>query len=201
MEDWLAIAGLIFAGSISPGPNNALALRAGFSRNASDAAAVIGGVQFGCLILFVICWGGLTALLQAHPLFAPVLTLAGSTYLAWLGLVLLRGTDSSPEAVGRRFGFWSVTWLQFVNPKAWILVVTVTGATAGALQEWALVVALFITISVPSLLSWTMAGAQLSRWLSRPDQRLWFDRAMGILLIASAITLIASHFPGSVSSL
>jgi threonine/homoserine/homoserine lactone efflux protein len=39
------------------------------------------------------------------------------------------------------------------------------------------------------LLVWALLGAALSRALERPTTAIWFDRAMGAMLVASAIPL------------
>ena len=154
MQDWLAVAGLIFAGSITPGPNNALALRAGLLNDQAAVLAVIGGVQFGCVILLVLCWVGVTALLHAHPFFGTAVTTIGAAYLVGLGLVLMWGGRTALPGMGRPLGIATVASLQFVNPKAWIFIATIAGAAAGRIDALALTAALLVIITSLSLFAW-----------------------------------------------
>lgn len=197
--DWVAISGLIFVTMITPGPNNALALRAGVSRDCSGVAAVIAGVQLGGIILLALCWAGVTAVMSAHPLAAPGLTLVGGAYLAWLGWTLIRSNGAAGPGALRSIGTVGVTTLQFANPKAWLFMATLGSATAGSLTALWKASALYLAISVASLGLWSAAGAELAHWLSSSERRRLFDRVLGLLLIVSALALVVSNLLRGVS--
>jgi threonine/homoserine/homoserine lactone efflux protein len=197
VHNWLAVAGLIFAGTITPGPNNALALRAGLAGEQAAILTVIGGVQFGCVLLLILCWAGITALLQAYPFFGTGVTVVGAAYLVWFGLVLMRGGRTALLSLGRRVGMVAVASLQFMNPKAWIFMTTIAGAAAGRIEALALTAALLVVISSMSLFAWSAAGSHISRWLSSPGQRR-FDQLMGLVLVVSAVALILAQLSAGV---
>jgi threonine/homoserine/homoserine lactone efflux protein len=189
--DWLAIVGLIFVTMITPGPNNALALRAGIARNYGDIGAVIAGVQLGGIVLLALCWAGVTALIQTNSLFAPGFTLIGGAYLAWLGLRLWRSDAGDGSAATSPVGTLGVAALQFANPKAWLFMATLGSVTAGSVAALGKTAALFVFISVACLGLWSAAGAKLSQFLSSAHRRRRFDQILGLLLIASAFALVA----------
>jgi threonine/homoserine/homoserine lactone efflux protein len=192
-SDWFAMSGLIFAAAITPGPNNALVLRAGLAKDWRAVTTIVVGVQLGAVALLALCWSGVSALVQAYPLFSPALVLLGSAYLVWLGLTLISSSGAQTTDGAPQFGATAVIALQFANPKAWILFVTLGSATAGSLIAVGKTAALFIGISIACLLLWSAAGAQLSHILSSDRGRRIFDQGMGLLLIISAIGLVASN--------
>jgi threonine/homoserine/homoserine lactone efflux protein len=121
--------------------------------------------------------------------------LAGCLYLAWLGVALIRHAQrgaSDPAARGlpaaSTLGLFA---FQFLNPKAWVMVMTAIAAMPGRdlARGWPLGV-VFTVIPTACLLLWAGAGAALARWLDRPRVRVWVDRVMGVLLIATAAALI-----------
>jgi threonine/homoserine/homoserine lactone efflux protein len=56
---------------------------------------------------------------------------------------------------------------------------------------WLVLAGIFVASSTACLLVWAAAGAALARWLTRPDVAMWVDRAMGAILLATAIMLVA----------
>lgn len=197
--DWLAISGLIFVTAITPGPNTALALRAGVSKDWSGATAVIAGVQLGGIVLLVLCWAGLTAVTRAHPFVAPGLSLVGGAYLAWLGVTLIRRNRAARPGESRPLGTIGVTALQFANPKAWLFMAALGSATAGSVAALWKASTLFVAISVGSLGIWSAAGAQLAHWLSTSERRRLLDLILGLLLIISAVALSVSTLMKGIS--
>jgi threonine/homoserine/homoserine lactone efflux protein len=117
----------------------------------------------------------------------------GALYLAWLGcnVALSRTGDGSgpalPAGVSGLFGF------QFLNPKGWVMVLTVVAAmpAGGAIDRFLQLAPLFACIPACCLLLWAALGSALSRSLARPVVRLWTDRVLGALLVASALLLFA----------
>lgn len=91
-----------------------------------------------------------------------------------------------PADRGMRIGF------QFLNPKGWVLVLTVVAAipASGAVESFVRLAPLFIAVPAACLLLWAGLGSALSGQLVRPAVRIATDRVLGILLVASALLLI-----------
>lgn len=87
--------------------------------------------------------------------------------------------------------------LQFLNPKSWVMVLTVTSAIqsdpggVGATM-YAMLAVLFVVVPTLCLSLWSMAGASAGTLLAQPRARRRFDVAMGGLLITSALLLVSS---------
>jgi threonine/homoserine/homoserine lactone efflux protein len=81
---------------------------------------------------------------------------------------------------------------QFLNPKAWVLVLTAVSAARGSAEPataLAGLAALFVAIPTASLALWSMLGLSLRRSRERRAPA-WLDRALGVLLVACSGLLL-----------
>jgi threonine/homoserine/homoserine lactone efflux protein len=195
MHELLAPAGLLFAAAITPGPNNLLVLRESGRAGMRGAAGAIGGVVLGGLVLFALVAAGIGAMLATHAALRTALGVAGAAYMAWLGLCLLgagsgraspqRADAALPAGVLGLFGF------QFLNPKGWVMVLTLVATwPATGLSGYLPLALLFIAIPSGCLLLWSLAGRLLATRMAHPRSRRHIDAVMGTLLLASATLLL-----------
>jgi threonine/homoserine/homoserine lactone efflux protein len=195
----LAIAGLISVASISPGPNNLLVIRAALRSGLSGALPYIAGVIVGSLGLMILVIGGLQSVFESTPTLRSLVVVAGSVYLGWLGVSMMRTAPPLAEssmhympdgAVARVI---TAATFQFLNPKSWVLVLSaIAAAHTSAAAVFFEVGTMLVIIPAISLTIWSILGVILMRFLSQPAQRRRFDRAMGILLIISAALMLRS---------
>ena len=134
---------------------------------------------------------------EALPGLRSVLVVAGGLYLTWLGVGLVRSAGTSADVGARASGLPSsllgVAAFQVLNPKGWVLVLTATSALAQDRSFLATLLALsvlFVSVSLFCSSLWACLGALIVTRLEHPRARLWFERAMGSLLIASALLLV-----------
>jgi hypothetical protein len=126
----LAFAGFAFVSSITPGPNNAMLLASGVNFGFRRTMPHIAGIAFGCVVMLVLVGFGLGEAFAAVPGLYDALRWAGAAYLLWLAWAIARsGPTAERPAGGRPFGFWPAAFFQWVNPKAWIMVVVPSAPT------------------------------------------------------------------------
>jgi threonine/homoserine/homoserine lactone efflux protein len=142
------------------------------------------------LLLLALTWFGLNLIRRLVPHFDLVAAIAGAAYLGWIGAVLAVKSGRSAEApTGLPTGAGGVALFQLANPKAWVLVMTAVAAVTA--QGDVLVLAgLMSAISLLCLVVWAGLGAALAKSLKRPGNRILFDRAMGALLMLSALGVL-----------
>jgi len=197
MQALTAIAVLMFVSAITPGPNNMIVLRRASSGGLVAAVPAMTGIVAGGVAMFALAEAGLAALVVDSPRLLTAIVLGGGLYLAYLGLVLMRSSGAPTAAVSAGGGVLAMFAFQFANPKAWVLVMTAVGASrrAGNPQGWldvATVPVLFAVISLACLCAWALLGRLASRLTEASSARAWFDRVMGLVLIASAISLLVN---------
>lgn len=198
----IAVAGVLFAAAITPGPNNAIVLAAAARSGLPGAVPAIAGILAGSLALLALVWAGAGVLFEAAPILRRILLGAGALYLAWLGGGLIwrsRGGDvgdagTGPRALpGTAFG---VAAFQILNPKSWVLVTTATVAMPGGgagLAGFGGLSAMMVVIPGACLMLWACAGAAIADRLRQPAARRGFDRTMGGLLVVAAVILLAGQ--------
>lgn len=197
METWLAVVGMVTVGAATPGPNNVVVLRVAATKGVASATPMILGIVLGGLGLLAVIAAGGETLFETYPQVRTALRLGGAGYLFWLGGGLITATlrtggaaveHAAPSAPERPLALFA---FQFLNPKAWLLATTaVATAPSSRHGAWWLMLT-FTVVPVLCLLLWSSAGALLTQALLRERFRNRFDRAMGGLLIASALLVVA----------
>lgn len=189
-----AILSLVFVAAVTPGPNNFVVLRLGARGGFLAALPAICAIVTGSVALVACAHAGVGVVLSTAPHLRAVIAIVGATYLVWLGVSIAssRGNARPPSAGPEsKSQVRAVLWLfvfQFLNPKGWVMVLTATAAAAES-DFWDLAI-VFSLVPAACLAVWTALGAALSRALARTTPAMWFDRAMGATLVASAIALV-----------
>lgn len=190
MPDLLAIAPLLLIAAITPGPNNAVMMRTGARRGVGGSLPALCGVLLGGTTMLALTVVGTGELFTRWPLLRTLLAVGGGLYLVQMGLGLLRDHGKQDESA-LPAGIVGLFVFQFLNPKAWLMLLTVEAAlpAAGALQAFARLAPLFCGICAACLLMWSAAGRFLALALNHQAARRGIDRVLGVSLIVSALLL------------
>jgi len=150
-------------------------------------------------VLLSLCTLGLGALLLAVPLLGWAVKVIGVAYLLWLASKISQSRQlSKADSARLNVTFWQGAALQFVNIKAWMLALAiVSGWIAGRSDpalRMAVVLPVMLAFAFVSNLAYALAGSLLRDWLSGPEgtarRLLWFNRAMALVLVATAIWML-----------
>jgi homoserine/homoserine lactone efflux protein len=196
MDALIAAAGILLVGAITPGPNNFVMMTAGARAGIAGAFAALAGIILGTLAMTAIVVFGAGAAFAAEPRLRTAITAAGCLYLAWLGLSLFAASDTtaasaSPRETRLPSHVAGLFFFQFLNPKAWAMVLTVTSGVHSGVGTARIgyLIALIVLIPAVCLALWAWLGALMTRGMARPRAALWFERSMGALLVLSALLL------------
>ena len=194
-QEFTALLVLATAMSFSPGPNTTLSTALAANGGLPRAMRFIFAVPVGWSLLLALCAAGIGALVVAVPVLRWVIKALGIVYLLWLAWKL-SGSATLGQADGKSLsvGFKQGVMLQFLNIKAWLLALTlVAGWIAGqpdALQRFAIVAPVMLVYAFTSNFAYALAGALLRNWLAQGRRLLWFNRAMGAVLVLTAWWMI-----------
>jgi len=194
-------AGMLFAlvTSITPGPNNTMLLASGVNFGFRRTMPHLFGISIGVAILMLCVGFGLGEAAKRLPLLYTILEAASVAYLLYLAWRI--GTSGEVKAHGakpRPMTFLEAAAFQWVNPKAWMMVLTAAttirlSADYGMNAAWMSVV--FILIGFPCICLWAAFGLGLRRFLSNPRALRVFNVTMAVLLILSLYPLVAHLLP------
>ena len=196
-EEFATLLTFATAMSFSPGPNTMLATALAANFGMRRAWRFIVAVPAGWTLMMIACGLGLGALIVALPWLRGGVQAVGVAYLVWLAWKLANTRALAPAAAARlQVGFWQGVALQFVNIKAWMLALALAAGwvatSAGQVssnpgERLAIVCAVMALFALSSNAAYALAGSLLRRWLATNDRLLWFNRAMAVLLIATAL--------------
>ncbi|MCL6417722.1 LysE family translocator [Aestuariirhabdus sp. Z084] len=198
-ETLLALVVFVFASSVTPGPNNlmltASGINYGFVRTIPHMLGIPGGVMLLCLLVAF----GLGAIFNSYPLLQETLKWLGCAYLLYLSWCIARATPIANQAEGvssesKPFTFLQSVSFQFVNPKAWVMVIsamssfTLTGEdyVASAL----LVTLVFAIVNLPSISLWAGFGSVLRKLMTDPRKLRVINLALAGLTAGSVLLII-----------
>ena len=185
----IAFALFAFVGAATPGPNNLILISSGLQVGLRRSLPFVVGINLGFSVLLVAAGLGVAQVVLALPELRLGLQLAGTAYMLWLALTLLRAGGGM---AGRRpmFGFWKGAAFQFVNPKAWMLSLAAVSiylpAQAGLTALLAMCVTVWL-VGSPANIAWAWAGTRLQGLLGHPARMRAFNGVMALLLVLSVL--------------
>ncbi|MBL8707598.1 MAG: LysE family translocator [Rhodospirillaceae bacterium] len=203
LEDLLALAVFAFVTSITPGPSNFMLLTSGANFGFVRTLPQVLGITIGFKALLLGVGLGLGGLLTAYPVLHVMLKIGGAAYLLYLAwrIGMSRAIGSAPDgdgmdgaAAGRPLTFLESAIFQWVNPKAWVVAVTVMALytnEASPFLSVLLIAVAFAIVNLPSVSTWAWLGVSLRGFLADPVRLKWFNIAMGLALAATLWPLIA----------
>jgi threonine/homoserine/homoserine lactone efflux protein len=182
-------AGILFAlvTSITPGPNNTMLLASGVNFGFRRTLPHVFGISLGVVVLMLAVGFGLGEAFQRFPVLYTVLEIASVAYLLYLawkigtsGEVKLRSGERRPMKLIEAAAF------QWVNPKAWMMVLT--AATTIHISESfnhnvLLMALLFYVVGLPCITLWAGFGTAMRQVLADPKRLRLFNVVMALLLV------------------
>jgi threonine/homoserine/homoserine lactone efflux protein len=185
--------------AFTPGPNTALSAAMAANHGLAHAMRFVFAVPFGWCLLLMACAAGVGTLVTAVPALGAAIRLAGGAYMLWLAWKLAQPARAQlAGSAGRSdldVGFARGVALQFVNAKAWINALTIAATWIAVEGEVASRLAWVLPIAAAygfaSNFTYAAIGAALRQWLAQGRRLLWFNRAMALVLAATALWVLA----------
>ncbi|NNE89663.1 MAG: LysE family translocator [Silicimonas sp.] len=189
----LALAGFAFATSITPGPNNLMLMASGANFGFRRTIPHMLGISLGHMLMIVLVGLGLNQLFVAFPPLQLAMKGASVAYLLFLAWKIANAAPPKDgEAKGTPLTFLQAALFQWVNPKAWFMALTAITVYAPS-QELAsimIVAAVFASINLPSVSTWTLMGQQIRHVLTSDKRLRAFNWTMAALLVASLALIL-----------
>jgi threonine/homoserine/homoserine lactone efflux protein len=190
----LAATGFVFVTSATPGPNNAMLLASGVNFGFRRTLPHMLGISAGCALMFVLIGLGLGRIFAASPPLYQALRYGGALYLLWLAWHIAAAPGiQQTERRGRPMHFTEGLLFQWINPKAWVMVIGAVTAYVPRQHFLADVITLsliLIAVGLPCIAVWAGFGVALRRFLATPIRMRAFNWAMAALLVASLYPLL-----------
>ncbi len=176
--------------SVTPGPNNLMLAASGVNFGFRRTLPHMLGISAGHGLQVWLVGIALTWVMSWLDSLRPALVIAGCSYLMWLAWRQAHAGRPGSAGRGQPLGFIAAALFQWVNPKAWMMVLNVAIlflAPAAGWKEVLLLAVLCALINLPCIALWAIVGDRLRDSLSEPGRLARFNYTMAGLLAATAV--------------
>lgn len=192
LELILAVAAFAFVTSATPGPNNIMLTASGVNFGYRRSLPHMLGIICGMATMNIAVGLGLGAVFIQFPVLQQILRVVGSAYLLWLAWQLLTFSSlGKAKEGGKPFTFMQAAAFQYVNPKAWVMVISANASfTLAGESYWlsvGLIVLAYMIIGMPSISIWAGFGQYIRRFLDDPQILKSFNLIMALLTAACVV--------------
>lgn len=178
-----------FVTSITPGPNNYLLFSYGKNYGFKDSSRLMFGIFLGFCMLLYISGYGIAGIITQNPKIGLFLKILSSIWLFYLAIELSRLSSDISSSQDSKVGFYKGFFMQFVNPKAWIMAISGASAFMPHFANIHLCVFIFaITfglIGIPCMITWISFGDLISRLLKSEKANRILGSVLFVLMIVS----------------
>ena len=187
--------------SVTPGPNNIMLAASGVNFGFRRTLPHLLGVSAGNSVQVLIVASGLAWVMAWLDALRLPLVVVGCGYLLWLALRQARAGQPGRGGRVAPLGFVAAVLFQWVNPKAWMMVLNVAILFLPQGAGWAAVVLLGLAcavINLPCIALWAGIGDRMRSLLERPAALRTFNLTMAALLGATAVWILVDELPAGV---
>lgn len=181
---------------MTPGPNNAMLAISGIKFGFKKTIPHMIGIPIGHFVQIISVCFGLGVLFQKFPEIQYILKFLGCAYLFYLSYKMF-GSFSFQEqdsSSGRPMKIYEALLFQFLNPKAWIVALTVV-TVFFPIEENFIKATLFVSLSAPlmcifSVITWAGFGYSIRTFISNNKIKKFFEVMMAVLLVITAVYIL-----------
>ncbi|AXF86344.1 Cysteine/O-acetylserine efflux protein [Ephemeroptericola cinctiostellae] len=192
---FLSMLAFALVASITPGPVNILSLSSGVQHGFRNTMRHVTGATVGFTLLLLLIGLGMHELLHTRPWLSQSIRWGGVVFLLYMAIQLARDNgELNPSNDNKKPSYLRGALMQWLNPKAWLASIAGMGAYAadGDVRLTLQFAAIYFVVCYASLTVWAYAGVFLRRYFTEPRHLHLFNRAMALLLAASALYLLFS---------
>lgn len=183
--------------SVTPGPNNLMLAASGVNFGIRRTLPHMLGISVGHGIQVSVVAGLLAWVMIWLDNLRLELVLTGCTYLLWLAWRQARAAQPGGGKAARPLGFFGAALFQWVNPKAWMMVLNTAILFLPRGGGWSTALSLAVVcalVNFPCIAVWALVGDRLRDRLREPRALRVFNYTMALLLAATAVWILIEEF-------
>lgn len=182
--------------SVTPGPNNLMLAASGVNFGFRRTLPHMLGISIGHGLQVWLVGMALTWMMIWLDSLRPLLVASGCSYLMWLAWRQAHAGQPGSAGRGQPLGFVAAAMFQWVNPKAWMMVLNVAILFLAPSAGWVdtlLLAVLCALVNLPCIALWAVVGDRLRNRLSEPALLARFNYTMAALLAATATWILVDE--------
>jgi threonine/homoserine/homoserine lactone efflux protein len=180
--------------SVTPGPNNLMLAASGGNFGFRRSIPHLLGISIGHGIQVFIVGMLLAWVMASINTARPILGVIGCAYLLWLAWKIWKAASPEGKEAAKPMSFLAAALFQWVNPKAWVMVLNTVILFLPAGQNNIITVislaALCALINLPCICIWAWLGDALRQHLLVPARLKLFNGAMAVMMAMTALFLL-----------
>ena len=193
-ETLIALFALAATAAWTPGPNNLMLAASGANFGLRRTIPHMLGVAGGCFAMMFAIAAGLGAMIAASPILKEAMRWLGAALLLWFAWRIFNAGRASAERRSRPLTFFEAAGFQWVNPKAWAMMLATSAQFVTGAAIWlesALCGLAFFISGIGASLVWASFGVAISRYLKNDARLRTFNAVMALTLVAFVILLLS----------
>lgn len=183
--------------TLSPGPNNILVLSSGLTYGYKKTIPHMLGVVIGFPLMVILIGLGAGIVFERFPFVLMALKYIGIVYLLWMAYKIATAANTyevDENKKSKPFTFMQSALFQWVNPKAWIMGITVISIYVNTQQEsfyqiFAIAFMYFFTTLI-GMNIWVGGGVFLKRFITNSRFVKNLNRVLAFTLILSILPML-----------
>ena len=183
--------------SVTPGPNNLMLAASGVNFGFRRTLPHMLGISIGHAVQVTLVALAFAWIMQWLEAVRLPLMVVGCSYLLWLAWKQTQADRPDSRGGHQPLGFLGAAAFQWVNPKAWMMVLNVAilflPADSHAGDALLLGVCCAV-VNFPCIALWAWTGDALRRWMHQPWVLRSFNYSMALLLAATAVYLLVDEW-------
>ena len=185
---------LVIPSFITPGPNNLMLMASGAKFGVRRTLPHLVGINVGFPLMLVIVGLGLGEVFTTYPMVKVIMKYVAAAYFMWMAWKLLGMRLGAQVGASRPMKFHEAVLFQWINPKAWVISISIVAAFVGAgegrLVSLAWLTAGCILVSPAISLLWLVSGQQLYLFLKRTGGEKYLGAILAFLMLAAVILFL-----------
>ncbi len=186
---FISLISLAIAAAWTPGPNNALVASSGARFGLYRTLPHIAGIGLGFPFMIFCIAMGLGQIFQQSTMLRESLRIGGALILLWMAWKIATATGTGENSKsGKPFTFLQSAAFQWINPKAWIMAISVSAQFVSASDPFvtsSIAAGVFIVVGFGSATGWTLFGVAMQGWLRGNNRLRIFNVSMACLIVFS----------------
>lgn len=194
-ETVIALIIFLFPLAYSPGPGNMFFAANGARFGLASTMAASAGYHVATVIVTVLIGLGFAQAADLSPALFLAIKYAGSAYVLWLAIGLMRAGRLDHQAEARPADFVDGAVLLVLNPKAYVIIAAMFTQfiPAGATDTALLVLAISVLFTLNNLVAftvWTVLGDRLSVRFRQAGDARRLNLVLGAMLAGVAVWML-----------
>jgi len=191
LNDYINFILFAFVVSITPGPTNLICFALGSNKGILSVLPFAIGSSFGAAFILWLSGFGLASLMVSFPIIKAIMAWTGVLWISYLAyLLFITANQQALKAEPNTLGYRSGAFLQLLNPKTWLMALSVNGVFSLPQVEnnhhMLYLSVIFFVVAMPCLFSWHWLGRSVRLFKQFPKWQMLMNRSLALLLLATA---------------